>query len=139
MPAQQGGLKYCPKCKRTLPVSQFGKNKNNIDGLQTYCKSCTNQAVKNSYYKSRGNNGLKTKKCDKCGKVLPISDFSHNKKAVDGLQKYCKSCMNSYYSGAKDEEKRMLIKEVLDRLEIFRTGGVEERNEIIRRIRKKSS
>ncbi|MDY2737538.1 hypothetical protein, partial [Intestinibacter sp.] len=136
MPAQQGGLKYCPKCGKTLSVSEFGKNKTTTDGLQTYCKSCTNQAVKSSYCKSRGNNVL-TKKCDKCGKVLPISDFSHNKKALDGFQKYCKSFMNSYYSGAKDEEKRMLIKEFLDRLEIFRTGKAGEINDTIRRIRKK--
>ena len=106
---QEDSMKQCPRCGKILPVSEFGKNKNTKDGLQTYCKSCTNQAVKNSYCKSRGTKGLKTKKCDKCGKVLPISDFSRNKRTTDGLQHYCKNCMNSYDLGSK-EEKRMLIR-----------------------------
>lgn len=32
--------KRCPKCKRTLPVSMFYKDKVRYDGCQVYCKEC---------------------------------------------------------------------------------------------------
>lgn len=34
------------------------------------------------------------KRCTKCGKELPETDFYRNAKAPDGLQWYCKSCLN---------------------------------------------
>lgn len=79
------------------------------------------------------------KHCGKCGRTLPVSEFRRNKREKDGLQNYCKSCMDNYRSMTSDEEKRKLVREILDRLEVFREGDVEERNEIVRRIRKKSS
>jgi hypothetical protein len=30
--------KYCPDCRQTLPVSEFGKNSSAYDGLTSYCK-----------------------------------------------------------------------------------------------------
>lgn len=35
---------------------------------------------------------MATKKCTKCGKELPLEEFSKNQKTVDGLQSICKSC-----------------------------------------------
>lgn len=32
------------------------------------------------------------KRCAKCGKELPESEFYRNKKSLDGLQYYCKEC-----------------------------------------------
>ena len=37
--------KTCTKCKRTLPVSQFYKNKRNRDGLSCTCKECFDKDV----------------------------------------------------------------------------------------------
>ena len=34
-----------------------------------------------------------TKKCAKCGRELPVSEFYANKKAKDGLHSYCKECI----------------------------------------------
>lgn len=81
---------------------------------------------------------LSVKYCGKCNKTLPATEFASNRKSKDGLQKYCKSCMQSYHTGVNDEEKRKLVREVLDRLKIFREGEVNEINDTIRRIRKKS-
>lgn len=39
------GLKTCSKCKQTLPLSAFGKDKNSKDGLFTYCKLCTRARI----------------------------------------------------------------------------------------------
>ena len=38
----------------------------------------------------------KTKKCSKCGRILPIDNFSNNNSAKDGLQSYCKECCSKY-------------------------------------------
>ena len=36
----------------------------------------------------------KTKKCTKCRRELPLSEFTQNKSRKDGLQCWCKSCRN---------------------------------------------
>jgi hypothetical protein len=32
--------KVCPKCESEKNIVDFSKNKSNVDGLQTYCKTC---------------------------------------------------------------------------------------------------
>lgn len=34
------GLKTCPKCQTEKPLTQFGKSKSTVTGLQVYCKPC---------------------------------------------------------------------------------------------------
>ena len=46
-----------------------------------------------------------TKVCSKCGRELPISDFSKNKKSKDGHHSYCKSC-HSEYNRANNLKKK---------------------------------
>ena len=36
----------------------------------------------------------KTKKCSRCGRELPLSEFSKQKATKDGLRYWCKSCSN---------------------------------------------
>ena len=38
----------------------------------------------------------KTKVCTKCGRELPLSEFSINKASKDGLDNWCKSCRREY-------------------------------------------
>jgi hypothetical protein len=52
-------MKYCKKCDKIKPTTDFGKNKNTKDGLQFYCKSCCKattkkyrEANKEKYYAS---------------------------------------------------------------------------------------
>ena len=35
------GMKFCPACEQTKPVTEFGKATRSHDGLFTYCKACT--------------------------------------------------------------------------------------------------
>lgn len=35
---------------------------------------------------------METKKCSKCGRVLPVTDFYKSNRYKDGLQYYCKEC-----------------------------------------------
>lgn len=37
--------KHCPRCGRDLPLDAFGKKKSAKDGLQHWCKECTNASV----------------------------------------------------------------------------------------------
>lgn len=51
---------------------------------------------------------VETKRCGKCGKVLPVSDFNKNKKAKDGLQSHCREChkevMREYHIKCTERE-----------------------------------
>lgn len=38
-------MKHCNKCGQDLPIEAFGKKKSNKDGLQSWCRTCTNKAV----------------------------------------------------------------------------------------------
>ena len=38
---------------------------------------------------------MKTKRCPKCGRVLPTSDFNKSTAKYDGLQSYCRDCQRT--------------------------------------------
>ena len=42
--------KKCKKCEKILPIDQFSKNKNELDGYFYRCKSCENLRKKEFYY-----------------------------------------------------------------------------------------
>ena len=39
---------------------------------------------------------VKTKRCPKCGRELPVSEFSKRARSTDGLQIYCRECLKRY-------------------------------------------
>ena len=45
--------KICCTCKLLLPITCFGYNKSNLDGLSKNCKLCKQKQRKNSYIKHR--------------------------------------------------------------------------------------
>jgi hypothetical protein len=49
---------------------------------------------------------MKTKRCSKCGKIKPVSEFSKDKSRKDGLQSQCKSCAKQYNQDHKEERKQ---------------------------------
>lgn len=59
---------------------------------------------------------MKTKKCSRCGKVLPLSDFYTNKSKPDGYGCYCKECARSiqreYETNRKAKMNSEKVKEV---------------------------
>lgn len=84
--------KVCPTCKLELPISSFGKSKNEPDGLSFYCLLCRRNRSRKQYY--GGQRDRKTKrynatkelyigkfggKCTRCGYFeFPGSlDFHH--------------------------------------------------------------
>jgi hypothetical protein len=47
------GTKPCAKCERILPQNEFSKRTRNFDGLDQWCKSCSNQACRDYRKKKR--------------------------------------------------------------------------------------
>lgn len=41
-------MKTCSKCKQTKPLTEFQKDRSRLDGLQRYCRSCSNTASSES-------------------------------------------------------------------------------------------
>lgn len=88
-------MKTCKKCKRILNIKFFYKNKNRVDGLNGFCKNCTNNYGKYWYqrnkikrqqqikdYKSKRLQYIKSlkmgNKCFICNENDPIClDFHH--------------------------------------------------------------
>lgn len=50
--AQQ--MKRCPKCGKTKPVSEFGKNASRPDGFTDECRECRNIRHREWYASKRG-------------------------------------------------------------------------------------
>lgn len=54
---------------------------------------------------------METKVCKKCGRELPVENFSINRSNKDGLQAECKECkaeyMKGYWLRRKAEKKRI--------------------------------
>ena len=63
---------------------------------------------------------IPTKKCPKCGRELPTTEFYTNIRNKDGLQDKCKDCQrewNREYHKRKKEEKRLASLNVEDKVE----------------------
>ena len=49
---------------------------------------------------------IQTKRCSKCGRILPLSDFYRDKQTKDGLDYWCKACIKAknaqHYQSNKD-------------------------------------
>ena len=50
-----------------------------------------------------------TKRCSRCGKTKPVSEFCKNRRSKDGLHSYCKACKGAYsraWAEANRERRR---------------------------------
>jgi hypothetical protein len=54
--------KVCKRCDECKSLTEFSKNKNNNDGLQIYCKSCSKEYKKKYYIEHKGEILKKSKK-----------------------------------------------------------------------------
>lgn len=74
-----------------------------------------------------------TKRCSKCGRELPLSEFNKRKASKDGLQPYCKECIkqhNNQYRARHAEEISAYLKQWrVDNPEYFKQYNAEHRDE----------
>jgi hypothetical protein len=108
-------IKYCPRCERVLPISQFQRNSRMSDGRAFYCRECMGRYAKDWYdrtqkpriaarqqqrEKERERIRKRRKKlCSRCKKVLPRSAFNQHKGTLDGLQGFCRQCSAEHQQG----------------------------------------
>lgn len=50
-------------------------------------------------------NTIQTKKCSKCGRKLPLSEFSKNNSTKDGYESYCRGCKSQYVKELRQRHK----------------------------------
>ena len=86
--------KQCCSCKVSKPVSEFGKNKWRVDGLQHNCKACRAKLRQNTAAKNKDLivDMTVVKKCSKCGVAKPLSEFHKSNMSPDGTRSECKMC-----------------------------------------------
>ena len=76
--------KKCPACGQVLPVSAFGRNKTERDGLQGWCKKCS-KAARKAKIQERRNQPLF---CVGCQQTLPADQFPKRRPK----KLYCNAC-----------------------------------------------
>lgn len=97
--------KYCPDCKKDLPLTEFTRNARQPDGFAFYCTPCrharetASRRRRNGPPKHRGafrpvSVPEGTKWCPECAQCKPFSEFPRNRSALNGLGAYCKPCHN---------------------------------------------
>lgn len=57
----EGGVKFCPLCKKDLPVSYFYKCYKNADGYSHFCRTCTNTQRADRYAANKAKQSINVK------------------------------------------------------------------------------
>lgn len=97
---QATGAKQCRRCGRTLPFSEFYRNRKSADGLQRLCKACltaaneANARWRKNHPPPRVEPTVIEKTCTDCLRLLPRASFDRAYRSKDGLRHYCRECTN---------------------------------------------
>lgn len=79
--------KYCCKCKKTLPTTEFHRNATRRDGRATYCKACNRTRLRD-YYRTNKDSLKQTKK-----DYARVSKERRRERYLQFMQdKPCKNC-----------------------------------------------
>lgn len=128
--------KECSKCKRTLPLNEFYKNKSKKDGLSYYCKDCHGKIRKEYYLKNRKKILEQMKEYrEKNGDKIRKRQREYSKKNKDKKREYDK-----IYRAENWEKKRLADKRWRERnREIIRESkkiyNIEYRKTHVKEIR----
>lgn len=84
----------CPGCAVSQPRSAFQKDRRAVNGLRMPCKECIHalrpQGTKRKRSVIEVAEGFSL--CNRCGEVLPLSDFYKQPNRKRGVAAYCKAC-----------------------------------------------
>lgn len=121
----KGNIKTCSKCKVDKDISEYYKNKNESDGLQTQCKECVSLSRNNkkpyqgtllefNKTKIKSPETENTKYCHECDTIKDLKDFHYYKK-TETYNTICKDCKHiisriQRYKITKEEYIRLLSK-----------------------------
>lgn len=108
-PAPAPKTKVCHRCGKEYPLNYFPKHNKSKDGHDGVCRDCKakqmtaaqearedrrRKRIGKDIYGNPVPEGMR--RCSKCGRVLPVTEFGICKKNKDGLQYECKDCRNRY-------------------------------------------
>ena len=106
--------KQCFRCGKTKPTSEFNKNVDSKDGLQSYCRDCQKEYNRSNKKQTKlyrePNKGLL--KCSRCGKLKPISEFYRDTKF--GYAYRCISCDREYQKERAEKTKANKLNDITD-------------------------
>ncbi len=84
-------MNNCGYCKHYLPGKALcGLTMKEVGFLEV--KPCYEAQTQKTETKMEENNETKTKVCKRCGRELPLHEFSRHARTADGLQVYCRDC-----------------------------------------------
>jgi 5-methylcytosine-specific restriction endonuclease McrA len=106
-------FKTCIRCGETLPISAFGRDTSEHDGLRPYCKECMKKdyRARVERFNADGIVVPETITCDKCGQEKPSHAYTVDKSRLTGRSRTCKQCQSEiraeYYArpGVRDRIK----------------------------------
>src|SRR5271166_6351655 len=87
--------KQCTVCEIVKPFNAFGKDKRNLNGLQSRCNECKKEQGKQSAALRAAGIGLKLiseKTCNKCNQTKGCINFFKDIGIADGYATICKEC-----------------------------------------------
>ena len=117
-----GEGKLCSKCKRVLPLTEFRKDKYQVNGFDYNCKTCRKSAAitniapktilnsknchKDSFHSVKFNKDKRRNpiirvgntdclRCKSCEKIKPLSAFHKDKNNSHGHKNFCKECVKN--------------------------------------------
>lgn len=85
----------CGKCKINLPLDRFGRAKRATDGLQAWCRQCSNAYARERREVLKAREVIESptfKFCPGCRTEKPATGFHANRALQTGLQTYCIEC-----------------------------------------------
>src|ERR1700679_2752028 len=87
--------KVCTGCQEIKPFAEFGKDKRNLNGLQSRCNGCKKKHTHMMREQRQQGEKLKLvaeKICNKCSTLKSIDDFYTDNGISDGHATICKKC-----------------------------------------------
>ena len=97
--AWPSGEKFCKRCGRDKPLSDFGSVRKAFDGLTTECRECLSARTADRALRRAVQNRLNppleegSKPCSVCCEVKPLAEFNRRASATDGKSSQCKTCL----------------------------------------------
>jgi len=116
------GFKFCSKCDKDKPLSEFHKNKKAKFGVNHICKECLRSfEVKEKEARfALVPEGFKI--CTQCNKERPLTEFSKQKNGRFGCSSICKECKynkTKEYNNQHKEERKLKREQNKDKHRAF--------------------
>lgn len=95
------GTTVCRTCGEDKSWAEMAMDtdRHGVERRRRVCQECHNAVTRNWYQRNRGRTPVPTvteKECTHCGQTKPAAEFWRNTATSDGLQSWCKGCLNEH-------------------------------------------